>query len=758
MKKHLLLALSLLLFFPGYGQNEKKYTEKTPSFSEYFSWINNTNEGSTEKQTLENLAFFEWLKNEYGMVLDIYAFDAGLIDGKGFYGSMKSERFKKQFPNGLAPIYQKAKSIDTRLGCWGGPDGFGNSVEESQERIRQMSSLCKDYEWALFKFDAVCGGLRPEKYDDFDRMMTECRKYSPDLILLNHRLKLGPGIKHATTYLWQGAETYIDVHMPNWATTAPHHRARALSRDVPPNLSRLTEDHGVCISSCLDYWEDDLILQAFNRNLILSPQIYGNPWLLNDDEFPKLAFIFNLHRKYRDILVNGILLPEEQYGYRAVSRGSSEIRFITLRNLTWEPVKYRISLDKSIGLEAKGKVQVVLQHPYIKLMGDFKYGQTAEIEVLPFRSCLVKVTAGNDEDLLFKDKAYEIIQDVPGKPVTAKILTLKEEDRNYHHKLPEMEVLPQRPGDYNAMYYATAFTADNNALECRSVERSGPTRFPAVQAARDAFFNQECFVGREIWDKYLFDGDPSTSFSIRGGKFDKNTMFCLDLGESIHLDRLVISSPDIYSIFPLEPEENTRLYVSDDLVKWKGVNFLGGTEMKIDLSQFDKIRYVRFMPIRMNEIRGYAGGKEVSREKWGASNRFSYPSPQQILKSWKTDFTLDHVSKGAYLCVAFNGVHGPNGVWAGMKIGDRYYGAKDRSSSFFSNSFENPSVQTDRNNTFYFPVTEEMEGKKIEIYGFALKVEDKDDKIDVNKIHPEVFITAYPIPFEEKTVTLKSAK
>ena len=53
----------------------------TPSRSEYFSWINNTNEGSTEAQTLINLEFFKWLRDEYGMQLDIYAFDAGNIDG-----------------------------------------------------------------------------------------------------------------------------------------------------------------------------------------------------------------------------------------------------------------------------------------------------------------------------------------------------------------------------------------------------------------------------------------------------------------------------------------------------------------------------------------------------------------------------------------------------------------------------------------------------------------------------------------------------
>ena len=113
---------------------------------------------------------------------------------------------------------------------------------------------------------------------------------------------------HATTFLWGGAETYIDVHITN-SVTAPHHRAEALSRGLVPGLQRLTEDHGVCISSCLDYWDDDLILQAFNRDLILSPQIYGNPWLLNDNEFSKLARIYNLHKKYRDILVNGKVLP-----------------------------------------------------------------------------------------------------------------------------------------------------------------------------------------------------------------------------------------------------------------------------------------------------------------------------------------------------------------------------------------------------------------------------------------------------------------
>ena len=41
--------------------------QRTPSVPQYFSWINNTNEGSTESQTITNLEFFTWLKQVYGM-------------------------------------------------------------------------------------------------------------------------------------------------------------------------------------------------------------------------------------------------------------------------------------------------------------------------------------------------------------------------------------------------------------------------------------------------------------------------------------------------------------------------------------------------------------------------------------------------------------------------------------------------------------------------------------------------------------------
>jgi len=88
-------------------------------------------------------------------------------------------------------------------------------------------------------------------------------------------------------------------------------------RVLPPELKRLAEDHGVC------------------------------PWFLRDDEFPQLARIFNLHRRYRDILTRGMVLPENSYRPHAVSRGDGKTRLITLRNLTWEPVTHRVALSAS---------------------------------------------------------------------------------------------------------------------------------------------------------------------------------------------------------------------------------------------------------------------------------------------------------------------------------------------------------------------------------------------------------------------------
>ncbi|NOU59678.1 hypothetical protein [Marinifilum caeruleilacunae] len=784
-----MLFCCLLQQLNGQEQVYPGADEQSPSRAQYFSWINNTNEGATEEHTMINLDFFEWLHEEYGMILDIYAFDAGAIDGKRFYGSIASERFKKQFPNGFDPMYEKAKAMGTRLGVWGGPDGFGDREEEKLARIDQMVNLCKDYEFALFKFDAVCGPLRPEKEDAFIEMMKECRRYSPDLILLNHRLGLNKGKAYATTFLWGGQETYIDVFTSN-STTAPHHRAGALERGLVPGLKRLTEDHGVCISSCLDYWDDDLILQAFNRSMILAPEIYGNPWLLRDDEFPKLARIYNLHRKFGKILVNGMVLPGNKYGPSAVSRGDEQTRLITLRNLSWEPVRYKVKLDHEIGLKDGNEIEVRQFHPTEKVLGKFLKGDEIEVEVAPFRSCLILASSKSIDEPAVQGTDFEVVRNVPGKAILMKLLgkagsrkkielidpaqykTAKLNGKNIpsllkgksvklnfegeklqddaHRKLADLSVT-KIPEEAQALYEASCFAADNNALEVRSLQRSGDTKIPQVQKARDAFFNQDVFVDRGVWDKNLFDGDLETGFwPSRKYNIDQKVdggCFRLDLGEITDVDQLIIRVPDDYSLQPLLRDEGNYAEVSTDLKKWKTITYFASEEMRINSKE--PIRYVRLhaQPGRMVEIEAWRDGKMLDRSKWKASNLFAHSKKKKAEKAWHAKFILNEIPEGGYLSIAINGKHGIEGAYAAAKIGDRLLGCPDRSVSYPSNTWEFVNSKRDSNYTYYLPLNQDMIGQEIEVFVMGYDKENLD-------FEPEVWISAYPEPYKEQILEL----
>jgi hypothetical protein len=753
----LLLSAILLLGITSFSFGQQKTTtpiagadEKTPSRSQYFTWINNTNEGATANQTLINLEFFEWLNKEYGMQLDIYAFDAGLIDGCRLYGSIYSDRFRERFPNGLEPIYRKAKSINTRLGSWGSPDGFGDTPQSVAERKEMMISLCRDYEWALFKFDGVCGPLRKEKTNDFIEMMQKGRSYSPDLILLNHRLNFYEGSPYATTFLWEGAETYIDVHYSN-SKTAPHNRAGVLSRGLVPNLQRLTEDHGVCLSSCLDYWDDDLILQAFNRSLILAPEIYGNPWLLSDKEFPKLARIYNLHRKFRDILVNGIVLPDS-YGMYPVSRGNAQTRLITLRNLEWTDREQIVCLNEEIGLTKGKTVQVRIFHPVEKIVGTYRYGEKIKVTIPAFRSLLLFVSTDNkySDEPGIEGVDYEVVKNIPGSPVEirllglpgtsaeiklpkgskAKKITIDGKDfpllisgksakiqfdgvqlkHPYHRKLVDLLRIDPT-NDAAGLYEATVFAADNNALEVRSLKRSGETEFPAVKAARDAFFNQQIFIDRGIWDKNLFDGNMETGFwavkrvkerRVKGG------CFRLDLGREIQVDSVIIKVKDNFSLEPMVYDEGAFANISSDLTKWETILFRVNKHANIPVNS--SFRYLKLnpSPSAISEIEVYSGGKKVDASDFRASNLFADSRQMKCVAMWTNSFVLDEIAGNSYLSVAINGKHGEEGAYAAIKVDGKYVGSPSRAISFPSNTWEYPNSATDSNYTYYFPLDANM--------------------------------------------------
>lgn len=722
--------------FPGADEN-------SPSRSHYFTWINNTNEGCTDAHTKVNMEFFQWLHDTYGMKLDIYAFDAGVIDAPQYYGRPDTWKFREQFPSGFGEVADLAKGFGGRLGIWLGPDGFGDTPREEQARIDFLTSLARDHQFELFKVDAVCGQLRPEKIDAFDRMMTSVRKHSPDLILLNHRLELGRAEPHATTFLWQGAETYTDVHMLN-RTPATHNRAAALDRGLPPGLRRLAEDCGVCISSCLDYWEEELILQAFNRSMILAPQIYGSPWFLRDNEFPKLARIFNLHRKYRDILIRGIVLPEETYGPHAVSRGNDKTRLITLRNLTWEPVTHKVALDESIGLTAAGAREARLFHPYEEILGrDLAADTSMKITVYPFRTALLLVTTEGCDEPSLESGPFRVIRNVPGQPVEIEKLKPIPLRQPWHRKLAGLN-RSELPADWAALYEAICFATDNNAFEIRSIQRSGPSAVPAVTNARKAFLDQPLMKSRAVWDRYLFDGDLTTVFdSIGIGRDIRIEGGCLriDFGGPVSMDQLKIHT---------QGDDQTLIRIlmsgaefSNDLVSWKSATEVIQHGDRLDIyPPAGEWRYfrMRHAPERAAEVEGFLQGKPIDRSRCSASNLFAHPDALPAVAAWSAIVKVDEILPTSYLCVAVDGKHGQEGCYAAIRVGGRLVGAPDRAPSYPVNPWEYPVRRHESGYTYFFPLDKSMVGQDLEVVLLGMKGGGQN-------IQPAVWITAKDLPF-----------
>ncbi len=801
MARYVLILLGLVFALAFIQADGFIQQEKMPSQAFYFDWISSQYEGSTEAQTLTKLDFFDWLHDEYGMVLDIYSLDVGNIDDGPYtagvgrlipdhWGTLESDEFRIQFPRGFGPIFEKAGSFGCRLGIWLGPDGFGDTPEEERARRETLVKLCRDYDFRLFKFDKVAGGLRAEKQDAFIRTIEECRKYSPDLIVTNHRVDLGKAAPCATAFLWEGIETYIDVFSSN-TRTAPHHRAEAISRELPPDLTRLLEDHGVCLSSCLDFWEDDLILQAFNRALILAPEIYGNPWLLRDDEFAKLARIFNFHRRFRHLLVEGMVLPEKEYGPHAVSRGDERTRFLTLRNLTWDPVEYRVHLDDSIGLKSREPIELRRFHPSERIIGRFGWGEEVAVDVLPFRSCLLVATSETCDEPGVIGCEYEVVRDAPGKPVRLKLLgmpgsrvpvklsssrtrfsrAILDEDecpdllakkevmvqfpghslkKDWHRMLGTLRPCPV-PEDAEALYEATCFAGDSNALEVRSLLRSGPTQIPQVERARRSFFEQPMFVNRGIWDKNLFDGDMDTFFIARL----EGRALRIDFGSPTQLDRLVVKIRSKYE-HDINPaihrfSEDNIAEVSSDLKAWipvghwEGKGTIAIAEMPEDMP----VRYVRIQgpPGRIAEIEGFRDGSACDRSMWRASNLFYPYESKRATHAWAASFTLEEIPKGSYLAVALEGEHGDEGAYAALRVDGVPVGSPDRAVSFPSNTWEYFNEERESHYTYYFPLERSMTGKSIEVVVLVLAG-------GKNEFQPHVYLTAYPVPFEEKELIL----
>ena len=145
----------------------------------------------------------------------------------------------------------------------------------------------------------------------------------------------------------------------------------------------------------------------------------------------------------------------------------------------------------------------------------------------------------------------------------------------------------------------------------------------------------------------------------------------------------------------------------------------------------------------------------MDRSSWRATNLF----PTYWVKkneagdnwkgyTWQGEVCLDEIPKGAYLCIALDGKFEREGAWAALKIDGQWHGCPDRAPSYSCDPYgwEVWLNDTEGNYTYYYPLTEDLKGKTLEVWAVAATSD---------QIKPSVWISTYPIPFENKVLKLR---
>ena len=431
---------------------------------------------------------------------------------------------------------------------------------------------------------------------------------------------------------------------------------------------------------------------------------------------------------------------------------------VTLRNLGWEPRTYQVKLDEAIGLSAPGAVTVRLFHPHERILGTQAHGDSVPVTVAPFSVTLLLATTAACAEPGVSGCDAEVVRDVPGKPLVLRLLGLPGTSATAtfapgrrpastatidgqplpgfaagkpvtvtfpgaplaqpsHRRLAELAPCAV-PADAQALYEATCFAADNDALEARSLRRSGPTLVPQVQAARDAFFGQELFSRRGCWDRLLFDGERDTAL-VQGGRLPKNVDGLPEL-------RVDLGAPTVAERFSLELAGGTtsgQAEGSPDLLIWTALpTTVNADAVTITPPAGLALRYLRLArgSLHICELTGVQGGKPLPRTAWRASELFESYSRRTATAAWSATVTLGHEAPGSYLCIALEGEHGVDGAWAAARLAGRPLGCPDRAPSFLSNVWEAPVRQAASNLTYYLPVTPDMAGKPLDVVVLTL--------------------------------------
>jgi hypothetical protein len=190
---------------------------------------------------------------------------------------------------------------------------------------------------------------------------------------------------------------------------------------------------------------------------------------------------------------------------------------------------------------------------------------------------------------------------------------------------------------------------------------------------------------------------------------------------------------------------------SSNLAVWTPLEFrLDDGVIAVDLAGKGKLRYLRIDPAPTTTagVDAVAPGGPPDRSKWRASNMFArvFGPDAPAAAAWSLSFRIPEAPKGSYLAIPIGGNHGKEGAYAAVRVDGRPTGCPDRAVSFASNVWEYQNYEADSGYTYFFPLTPDMVARPLD----AVILSSAS-----TELKPEVWITAYGVPFETKELVLR---
>ena len=391
--------------------------------------------------------------------------------------------------------------------------------------------------------------------------------------------------------------------------------------------------------------------------------------------------------------------------------------------------------------------------------------------LLPFRATLIEVSRPEKADPVLTGCRYETVkEDADGTPVEVNYLRsaggtvhlLKNGEKtdfavigavDIQERPPvflgELSETAVAPANGEEMYEKAVFPADNDSLERRSIDRSGDSKIPEVNAARDAFFAQKTYRLRGCEAKALFDSDPDTfydtqslvyqdhSFRIDGG--------CLrvDCGREVEADTVEVeffsAKEETREVkFALLPE---TLTYGTDFARWntseRGELLTVNEKETVEVVRMSvhttymaegkrlcavfpvegALRYLRLPcpPDRIYAVRVKKDGRALDLTAAHANNLQAPFSPDRAGVCKSGELVVPAHRPGSYLAVGIEGVHGVEGVYCTAEIEGENIGFPRRAPDYKANIWEHRVLSKDKNNTFYMTLPEGSEGKTVKI-------------------------------------------